>query len=414
MTFGALALMSLVALTGCGLFSQGTVISPAPVTEEGQPLADTSPAPVATPDGVPLADDAIVIGALMATAGFLATYDEPALVAARNRIDAVNEAGGLLGRPVVLRHVDSYTELSAMKGGAEQLLLDGVDVVLMTCDAAYAAPALEVLAGSGALVISPCGTDDAWAIGALGERVFSMGTPVSTEAALVASLVADRGFTTAAVVVDQTSTEAVAVCDAFIPAFEQAGGRAFGPYRYQPTDPGLLDPILAGLINRGPEAIVFCGTRLVAPEVLGPIRAAGISRPMFANSTMDGDFWLGRVPGLGDFTMLSYASIYSDTPDPNPAVQPILDDYRAVTGHVARDGRVVTGADAVEAYVRAVERAGTVEPGAVAAELARFDGEELAAGPVTFATGNRAAVGRPMRVITVVEPYARFERIVGP
>jgi len=411
-----LVVLVLTACTGCGLFSQGTVVSPAPIVDEqGELVSESSPAPIATPDGVPLPDDTIVIGALMATTGFLAVYDEPALVAAQNRVDALNEAGGLLGRPVVLRHFDSHTELSAMRNGAEQLLLDGVDLLLMTCDAAYAAPALEVLEGSGTLVISPCGTDDAWITGELGQRVFSMAAPVSTEAELLVSLVADRGFTTAVVVIDQTSTEAVAVCEAFERGFEAAGGQVYGLYRYQPTDPGLLGPILSGLINTGPESIVFCGTWLVAPEeILAPIRATGILQPIFASSTMDGDHWIGKVPGVGDFTMLSYASVYTDSPDPSPDVRKVLADYLAATGHIARDGRVVTGADAVEAYVRAVERAGTLEPGAVAAQLERFDGEELAAGPITFGPDVHAAADRPMRVITIEEPYAQYDRIVSP
>lgn len=417
--FGARSLLVVVLAmlvgAGCGLFSEGTVISPAPITEgESQPVAQSSPNPRATPDGEPLPDNAIVIGALMATSGFLADYDEPALVAAQNRVDALNEAGGLLGRPVVLRHVDSHTELSIMKNGAEQLLLDGIDLMLVTCDAAYARPALEALATTGTLVISPCGTDDLWVTGELGERVFSLGTPVSTEAALLVSLAGDRGFASAAVIIDQTSAEAAAVCEAFEQGFEAAGGQVSGPYRYQPTDPGLLEPILFGLDSAGPEAIVFCGTRLVAPEILAPIRALGFNQPILASSTMDGDHWIGRVPGVGDFTMLSYASIYTDSPDPSPGVREVLGDYIQATGHRARDGRVVTGHDAVEAYVRAVERAGTTDPRAVAVQLERLEGEDLVAGPVTFGPQAHAPVNRPMRVIVIQDPYATYDRMIAP
>ena len=411
-----LVVLMLAACAGCGLFSEGTVVSPAPAADnEELSIAQSTPFPTATPDGVPLPADAIVVGALMATSGFLADYDEPALVAAKNRIDALNDAGGLLGRPVVLRHVDSHTELSSMRNGAENLLLDGVDLLLMTCDAAYAAPALKVLESSGTLVISPCGTDDAWATGELGERVFSMGTPVSTEAALMASLVVNRGFETTAVIIDQTSSETVAVCEGFQQSFEAVGGQVTGLYRYQPTDPGLLGPILSGLNGGNPEAIVICGTRLVAPEeVLAPLRAAGNLQPIFASSTMDGDHWIGKVPDVGDFTMLSYASVYTASTDPSPEVRQVLADYLANTGHRASDGRVVTGHDAIEAYVRAVERAGTLEPGAVAGQLERFESEELAGGPVTFGPGIHAPVSRPMRVIAIEEPFARYDRILVP
>ncbi|MXW41942.1 MAG: amino acid ABC transporter substrate-binding protein [Acidimicrobiia bacterium] len=410
----ALVAVAVLLFAGCGLFGSGTVISPElEATAPQQVGVNSTPVSPVIPDGAPLPDNAILIGALMATRGFLSTYDEPALVAAQNRVDALNTDGGLLGRPLVLRHIESHTELSVMKNGAEQLLLDGIDLLLVTCDAVYAQPALEELQDSGTLVISPCGTDDAWTTGELGERVFSLGTPVSTEASMLADLMIERGLDTSVVVIDQTSTEAMAVCEAFQQSFDKQGGRVLSLFRYQPTDPGLIAPILAGLALANPEAIVFCGTRLVAPEVLAPIRQAGHDQPIFANSSMDGDYWLGRVPQIGDFTMLSYGSVYADSADPNPQVRQVLDSYFATTGHRANDGRLITGHDAIEAYVRAVTRAGTTNPAAVAAELRQFHKEGFAAGSVSFGLGRHAPVDRPMRVIVVEEPFARFDRIIS-
>ena len=411
-SLGILAVLVL-ACSGCTLFREGTVVGPAPISgEEETPAAEGAPVPTATPVGSPLPDNAVIVGALMATTGFLAEYDVPALAAARIRIDALNEAGGLLGRPVVLRHIDSHTEMSNMHRGAEELLIDGLDLLLMTCDAAFGVPALEVVEEAGTLVISPCGADDRWVTGELGDRVFSMATPVSTEAAHLVTLVEERGLGTVTVVVDQTSTETVAVCDEFETVFEAAGGRISGFHRYQPTDPSLLDPILSGIARTDPEAIVFCGTRKVAPEILAPIRASGMNQPIFANSTMDGDFWIHMVPGIGDFTVLSYASVYQD--DPSPAVRQLLDDFQAATGYRANDGRAITGVDAVDAYVRAVERAGTLNPRVVAAELEQFDAEPLAAGLTSFGPRAHAAVGRPMRVITIHGDHARYDRIISP
>ncbi|MCY4257200.1 MAG: ABC transporter substrate-binding protein [bacterium] len=410
----ALLVAVVLVCGGCGLFSRNAVVSPDSDTTASTEPEEVSAAPVtvATPDGVPLPENAIVIGALLATRGFLSTYDEPALVAAQNRVDALNQDGGLLGRPVVLRHIDSHTELSAMQSGAEQLLLDGMDMLLITCDAVYAQPALEALQGSGTLVISPCGTDDVWNTGELGERVFSLGTPVSTEAAMLAELVTERGLNSAVVVIDQTSTEAVAVCEGFQQFFSERGGRTLDLLRYQPTDPGLVEPILTGLASLNPQAIVFCGTRLVAPEVLAPIRAAGNTQPIFSGSSMDGDYWIGRVPQVGDFTMLSYGSVYTNSADPNPAVRDLLSSYLATTGFRASDGRFLTGHDAIEAYVRAVTRAGTTDPEAVTLELEQFYQEGFAAGPVTLRSGYHAPVDRPMRVIVIQEPYAVFDRVV--
>ncbi len=400
-------------LTGCGLVNRDTALNPAPSNEIiNETEIRPTPVAIATPDGEPLAEHAILVGALLATEGFLSTYDAPALVAIQNRIGTLNEDGGLLGRPVILRHVETHTELSIMKNGAEQLLIDEPDLVLMTCDAVYAEPALKTLQNSQTLVISPCGTDDAWTTGELGERVFSLGTPVSTEADMLAKLVIERGLDTAVVVIDQTSAETVAICDRFQETFAERGGKTLDLLRYQPTDPGLVVPIVNGINVTNPDAIVFCGTRLVAPEVLGPIRQAGNTQPIFASSSMDGDFWIGRVPNIGDFTMLSYGSVYTDSADPSPQVQNVLQDYFMTTKHRASDGRLITGHDAMEAYIRAVTRAGTTQPEAVTAELKQFNQEGFVAGPVTFSSGRHAPVNRPMRVIVVEEPYARFHKII--
>ena len=60
-----LVAVALLVLSGCGLFSEGTVISPAPITEEEhQADVQSTPFPTATPAGAPLPADAIVIGAL--------------------------------------------------------------------------------------------------------------------------------------------------------------------------------------------------------------------------------------------------------------------------------------------------------------------------------------------------------------
>ncbi|MDH3753488.1 MAG: hypothetical protein OEU32_06400, partial [Acidimicrobiia bacterium] len=130
-----------------------------------------------------------------------------------------------------------------------------------------------------------------------------------------------------------------------------------------------------------------------------------------AGSTMDGDDWIVDVERTGEMVVLSYASVYGD--DPDPAVADLFAEYAVLVGAPPEQGRPVTGADAIQAFALAAERAGTLELGELIAELERFDNQQLVAGTVTFDSASHLSA-RSMRLIEIVDDQPGFLSIIEP
>lgn len=73
-----------------------------------------------------------------------------------------------------------------------------------------------------------------------------------------------------------------------------------------------------------------------------------------------------------------------------------MDRYKEKFGEAPPMGHVLTGYSAVEAYARAVEKAGSVEADKVKAVLDSFSNEELLIGPTTFEPDLHINLNRPM------------------
>ena len=72
------------------------------------------------------ANDQVMIGAATASSEWMAPYDEDPIAAVELAMDDINKFGGLLGRNLKLRHVDTKTDRAqGAKAGVE--LLKGID-----------------------------------------------------------------------------------------------------------------------------------------------------------------------------------------------------------------------------------------------------------------------------------------------
>lgn len=371
---------------------------------------DVTPEPTA--ELIP--DDAIVVGAISDHTGLLKAIDEPALDAARVQVARINEAGGVLGRPLVLAEYDTRSQLNDSFQAANELAADGAEMFLVTCDYDFARPAIEVAATAGILVLSPCGGTDEWGNPAVaGRHVFSFAMPDAREGALLADLVLDEHGPVATVIVDTTDPDAVAQCAGFVARFRAEGGRLRGVLEVDDAMVPDLEENVAELVATAiplPDAVLSCTSPTLGDDVVQYLRRAGLSSPIMAGSTMDGDDWIANVETVGDMSLLSYASVFGD--DPDPAVTELVEAYARIAGEPLHHGQPVTGADAIEAFAVAAERAGTLDVDDLIAELERFDRQELVAGTVTFsATAHLSS--RSMRLLSIVDRVPQFVRMVG-
>lgn len=345
----------------------------------------------------------ILIGAAMAQTGFMAPFDAPALATAQIAVDKINAAGGISGCQVVLEAVDTETNPDKGQQIATDLVAKGAKMLLVTCDYDINAKSSQVANDAGVLVVAPCvgstamGPDNGLDLG------YSMGSAVPGEAAIMAEYAYENLGQTVTLFKDMSIAYTTSQCDAFETRFKELGGTVKSTQQFSQTQAGALDkPVTAQVANAKKDAagvIALCSYPGGGAQALAAIRNAGVNTPVISGFGLDGAFWLGAVPNLSNFYTVTYASVFGD--DPNPKVVELLAAYKEKTGQDAATGGLITGASTIEAFKLAVERAGSVEGAALAAEFNKFNNEDLTAGPTSFSEDLHVNVTRPMAVITV-------------
>lgn len=352
----------------------------------------------------------ILIGAAMAQTGFMAPFDAPALATAKIEVDKINASGGVNGCQLELQSVDTETNPDKGQQIATDFVAKGAKLLLVTCDYDINAKSSQVANNAGVLVIAPCvgstamGPDNGLPLG------FSMGSAVPGEAAIMAEYAYAKLGKTATLFKDMSIAYTTSQCDAFAARFAELGGKVKSVQQFSQTQAGKLDkPVTAQVANArkdGSAVIALCSYPGGGAQAAASIRNAGIKAPIISGFGMDGAFWLGAVPKLSNFYVVTYASVFGD--DPNPKVTELLAAFKKATGQDAATSGLITGASSIEAFVIAAQRAKSFDGKALAAEMEKFNNEPLTAGPSTFTPTLHVNVTRPMAILKITNGKHAF------
>ncbi|KAB2893321.1 MAG: ABC transporter substrate-binding protein, partial [Kofleriaceae bacterium] len=91
-----------------------------------------------------LAQDEVTVGFAIALSGFVAPYDDGPYKAAQLAIDDINAKGGLLGKKIVHVAADTASDPAQGATAATDVLSKGAELVMVTCDFDFGAPAALV------------------------------------------------------------------------------------------------------------------------------------------------------------------------------------------------------------------------------------------------------------------------------
>lgn len=395
------AAIAALILSACSLLDAPPADISAPTVTPEVATAVPVFAPTATPTIPDSGVGPIIVGAVMAETGVMAPLDLPALAAVRHQIDVLNAAGGVLNREIDLRVYDTESTLDGAQNAATELIRAGVDLLIITCDPGFGRPALQAVAGVGVMAITPCGSDSSWLSDLNGELAFSVSTAVDVEGRVMAEWAFDDGVRTVAVIVDTTSPEAERSCDSFRKRWPELGGQiVFVDEMTYDAIESFVDRLRQRPSNY--ELAVICshlpGGLRGAPAIIEAIRTAGITVPLLGGSTMDDPTWLrGAVPTLGALTVVTPSSAYGNDPlSEVNALSEAINEGESVP--IAR-GWSVYGADAVVAWERAVNQAGSVDGAAVSAAMESFNAEQLVSGAISLSPLQHMHPNRPLRVL---------------
>ncbi|MEE8491149.1 MAG: ABC transporter substrate-binding protein [Acidimicrobiia bacterium] len=392
--FAAFALVA----AACGSSDSDTT-----TTTTGAPAATTTTAgPAATTTTTQPADTSpIIIGAAVDLSQDMAPFNLPANQAAEIIVKRINDAGGVLGgRPLQLITLDATVEADVVKSTALDLISQGAEILLVTCDFDFAFPAIGEALAAGILVVAPCiGTDRMGPIG-LGEEgrtAFSFGNQAQDEGAVLAEFAIDQGWQNAVVVKDNLLVYFRDVVDAFAVRFEENGGTVVATEEWTGFD-GTIGSVVTAVANQEKDVIAITTAFADLPALVFGLRALGDDTPIVCAWACDGTFWYQEGELLNNFYFDTTVSLYGDDPDAD--VRAFIEEMTALNGPPFT-AALLGGAQSMEAIVQAIEATGGTDAAALAAFLEGFDNKSLIFGEVTLNADNHTVFGRPFRIMGV-------------
>jgi len=406
------ALVALLALGGsaCGGSDNDSDAS-GDTTAADTGAADTGAA-ATTDAGGPATGEPIVIGWAFDSSGNMAPFDNPALAAAKIRVEQLNEKGGVGGRPFEIKTCDTQNNDPAKaKACASQLLGDGADVMFVTCDVDFATPVVQESINDGKLTIAPCiGTDQMGPkrFGEKGKLAFSFGNVAQDEGSAMAEFAWEQGWKTAALATNTLLVYFKNIVQAFDARFTELGGTIVGRETYA-TGANNVGAAVSRLNGEKADVIVTSTAFGELPGLVSGIRALGNETPILNSWAGDGTYWVTKSPQVTNYYAVTYASIFGD--DPNPEVKDLI--AKLTAGKAAPGtGGFITGAAAIDGVATAIDRAGgSTDGAALATEMEGFTAVETISGNVNFSTELHSVFGREYRVIKVDNNEGSY---VGP
>lgn len=327
----------------------------------------------------------IVVGFANAKSGWLEAYDTPARRAALVAIDELNAKGGLLGRKIRTVEADTKTDRAQSAKAGLEVLDAGADLVVVSCDYDFGAPAALEAQKRGKVSFFLCAEDVKAGIQGVGKLSFSSSVLGAVQGATMAEWShAKRNVRSAFVLLDSSIEYDKGLCTGFDWMFAQlAGATVVGRDSFKNGDASIAAQISRiKALPKEPDAIMLCSYIPGAASAVRQIRAAGIQSLILNGAAVDGSYWLDSVPGLSNFVFPVQGSIYGD--DPNPKVEAFNKAFATKWGTRPSSTYVFPGYTLIEVWARAVERAKSVDSAKVVAELERFRDEPTLFGSRTF------------------------------
>ena len=330
-------------------------------------------------------DERIIVGFATAETGFMQAYDKPAQDAAMIRIAEINAAGGLLGKQIEVVNADTKTDPAEGAKAGLSVIDAGADMVVVSCDYDFGAPAALAAESSGLISFFLCAESIKAGIQGVGPNSFSASVLAAVQGATMAEWSYNKkGARTYYRLLDTWTEYNKGICDGFdymLPKLPEA--TLVGEDTFLNEDASIAAQITRiKALPEEPDAIMLCTMMPGAVSAIKQLRAAGINSMILNGSGVDGSYWLSAVPDLSNFFVPVQGSIYGD--DPNPAVTEFNAKYKEATGGDPSTQYVYPGYVMIDVWAKAVERAGTTETSAVVAELEKMNGEPTLFGPRTF------------------------------
>lgn len=356
---GAAAVASALVLTAC---SSG----------ESEEAAETSAAPSASAAASCESDGILKLGTILPQTGSLAFLGPPEFAGVDLAVKEINDAGGVLGKPVEKFDGDSGdTTTNIAVTTADEHLARGVDAVIGAASSGVSLTFIDKVTGAGVMHFSPANTSPAFTTYDDNGLYFRTAPSDLFQGAIIAEQAANDGITKPAVLALQDSY-GEGLANAFTDNFTAAGGTlALDPVIYDPQA-ASFEAEVGKVKATDPDAVVLIGFE-ESKKIVQELIKQGIGPDKVQLYLVDGNLSQTLGEGLPD-------GILEGTKGTLPGAKP-SDELRAALLEIDPD--LVDFSYAPESYDAVV----TI---ALGAELAKSDCAKDIAAQLIEVTNNGA------------------------
>ncbi|MEU8363987.1 ABC transporter substrate-binding protein [Nonomuraea sp. NPDC048882] len=244
----AVAAAASLALTACG----GGGDTAAEQSGTAAPSTAASSAPAAAGDGT------LTIGTVLPQTGSLAFLGPPEFAGVDQAVKEINEAGGVLGKPVEKQHTDSGdTTTNIASQSVDKLLAQKADAIVGAASSSVSESIIDKITGAGVVQFSPANTSDKFSTISDNGLYFRTAPPDKLQGRVLGDLIAADGNDTIGIMAMQDSYGS-GLADQVTKTAEEAGASVVERVDYDPKAAEFSADV-AKIKAKNPKAIVLIG-----------------------------------------------------------------------------------------------------------------------------------------------------------
>jgi branched-chain amino acid transport system substrate-binding protein len=341
----------------------------------------------------------LVIGYAATLSGFSANADQAGVLGARTMVDRLNKEGGIDGHRIELVVKDMQSDPAQGASVTQELLDAGAAVILGPPFPGQAPGVVRTAAKEDAAVLSVTTTGPEYTVVG-GSPAFLAAFGDNAQAAAVAQYAArEKDYKTSFYMTSPDLNYTSKNAEWFAEAFEQAGGRNLGSATFTVGQQDFSAQVTK-IANLRPQPDIIYASMFMpdAGTFVQQLRAAGVDSAIGGGDGFDNQAYIDFAKDAANGTIFSTHGFAEE----GSSVAEFTEEVTTFNDGKAPDnvGLTALGGDAILIIQAAVEKAGSIEPSAIAEALASLENVEGVTGDISFA-GRKGVPEKPVYVVEV-------------
>jgi branched-chain amino acid transport system substrate-binding protein len=329
------------------------------------------------------------------------------------KVREINDAGGVLGSPLHLVTTDMASDLTRAPAVADELLdKERVSAVVGFGDSDFVLALGPYVAKRGLPFLTP-GATSPLLPQQIGPTLYLACFGDNVQAAAGAEFMAGTlGVRRVNVLTNDNAEYTKLLSRYFIAAHKHGGGTVDLKASYGSTDAQSLAIAANVMAGATPvDALYLAALPEEAGALIAQLRAAGFTAPIVGGDSYDTPLLLEQVGA--DASGIYYSTHVYLGDNPAPPVLDFMSRYWSAYGYGPIDAYAALGYDAIGLLAEAMTQAGSAEPRAVLAALARVDGYPGITGRISYAPGHQVPQ-KPVSMIALEKGKHRLAAEMTP